>query len=156
MDYWTLIGKIRDAVKSASGITSWCTTNYGQQHKVYIGYDEKNLPDQDDYPIIVISPTGQHAALDDYGEFGVEIGYGLVDAAEGTSGNVITYQGVQNLLEFRKTVETVLFDADTDLGGSWVAELDELIEPVELFPVFVSLVLYTFKNPDRDDPIIQR
>ena len=106
---------------------------------------------------MVISPAGRSQALppeQDYGDFYVEIGYGIVKDASTVSGNVTTYTGVQLILDFVKTVEAVLMASTTDLGGSWIQSLDEDIEPAEIYPKFVTVCGYTFKNPDRMDPIV--
>jgi len=155
MDFWPLIEKIRDAVKDNADIKAWCQSNYGSDHTVYIGYDEEDPPPSSDYPIVVVSPAEQGRSLNvDYGPMEVEIGFGLEDGTKSTSGNVVTYAGVQKILQFRKTVEDVLFSSSTDYGGAWIEEAEEIIEPVEFFPLFVSVVAYTFCNPDRFSQIL--
>jgi len=156
MQFWTLIEKIRDALKDQADILTWCTDNYGQGHKIYIGYDEENPPEQGDYPVIVITPSGQDRSINvDYGPMEVDIGYGLYDTTRSESDNVITYQGIENILAFRKIVEDTLFDMTTDFGGAWIEDANEYIEPVEAFPFFISMVAYTFRHPDRFSPILR-
>jgi len=157
MEIWDLITKIRDALKDQEDITTWCQANFEQDHHVYICYDERNPPPEDHYPILVISATEQERSLRvDYGSMTVEIGYGIMDETKSTSGNVVTYTGQQKILAFRETVETVLFGLNpaSDLGGAWIEAAHELIEPVEAFPVFLSNVEYTFRNPDRFSTIL--
>lgn len=152
MELWTLIGYVRDAIKSASAISTWCNTNYSKGHTIYIGYDEQNPPGQANCPIIVISPVEQNRSLDaNYGPMIIEIGYGIYDETKSTSGNVTTYKGIENILAFRAAVEGVLFGLrpTTSLGGAWIEGAHEMIEAIEAFPWFISNVQYTFKNPDR-------
>ena len=152
MELWDLLTKIRDRLKDDADIKAWCQANYSSDHTLYISYDERNPPPDDDFPILVISAVEQNRSLgEDYGPMMIEIGYGVYDDTKTTSGNVVTYAGLQNILGFRETVETVLFalNPDSDLGGAWIEGAHELIEPVEAFPVFISNVLYTFRNPDR-------
>jgi len=157
MEYWTLIGKIRDAIKAQEDILAWTQAKYEKNPTVYIGYEEENPPPEADYPLIVIMPTGQGRSLNvDYSDFFVEIGYGIVESGKTTVSNVIAYTGLQYIMEFRNVVEDTLFAVDTDLDGSWIEAASEVLEPIELYPYFISLVAYTFKNPDRLTPLVPR
>jgi len=156
MEFWTLIEKIRDAIKNQTDINAWCTINYGRQHKLYIGYDEESPPAENDYPVIVIAPAEQGRSINvDYGPMEIDIGYGLHDTTRTESGNIVTYEGIENILAFRKVVEDTLFDMTTDFGGAWIEEANEYIEPIEAFPFFISMVGYRFRNPDRFTPILR-
>jgi hypothetical protein len=156
MELWPLIEKIRDAIKDQTEINAWTILNYDRHHKVYIGYEEENPPAQTDYPLIVLSPIGQTRSTNkDYGEMFILGAYGLYETGKTTAGNVVTYTGVKRVLEYRETVEDVLFDSSTDYGGAWIESADEDIEPLELFPFFISLVTYKFRNPDRFNPILR-
>jgi hypothetical protein len=159
MEIWTLVEKIRDALKDNADIKAWCQAVYGSDHTIYIGYDERKPPPKSAFPVLVICPVEQERTLNvDYGPMMIEVGYGIEDDTETTVDNVVTYAGVQNVLGFRAAVETILFGLkpDADLGGAWIESAHELIEPVELFPIFLSNVLYTFRNPDRFSTILNQ
>jgi hypothetical protein len=159
MDISALVGYVRDVMKNATAISTWCNTNYHTGHTIYIGYDENNPPEQDEYPVIVISPVEQDRSLAvDYGPMMIEIGYGIIDDTRTTAGNVITYTGLINIMAFRALVEGVLFGLNpvTSLGGAWIESAHEMIEPVEAYPVFVANVLYTFRNPDRFSTLLRQ
>lgn len=165
MDIKTLVEKIRDAIKANAAIAGYCNTNYGRAQTVYIDLDSDNPPDPEtEYPIIIMFADSQGRGLKNrYGEMVVEVGYGIKSTEKTTEtlevgeteleATLVTYTGVEKILEFRKTVEDVLFNSATDLGGSWFESADEAIESDH--PYYRSIVSYVCKNPDQFDPIIQ-
>lgn len=157
MDYWTLVEKIRDALKDNADIEAWCQENYGSVHTVYIGYDEDDPPPVSDYPIICLLPVEQERSLNiDYGPIYLEIGYAVYNEEEEEKEKVITYEGIPSVKAFRETVDDILFGLsnDADLGGAWLEAAHELTEPIERFPLFPMNVRYTFRNPDRFEKVM--
>lgn len=155
MDFWTLITKMRDVIRDSQEVEDWCIAYYGQKNKIYIGYDENDPRPQTDYPLVVIAPAEQLRSItEDYSLMTIWVGYGLYDETKTTLDNVTTFDGVKNLLAFRKIVEDQLFGADVDYGGAWIESADEFLEPVEMFPFFISIVDYRFRNPDRFNPVL--
>jgi hypothetical protein len=56
MNITTLMNNIRNAIHDNSTLSSWCTTNYGQAHKVFVGSDTRKPPASSDYPLVHIFP----------------------------------------------------------------------------------------------------
>lgn len=156
MELWALVEDIRDAIKANTAIKNWCTTNYGQQHYVYVGaVDTENPPPQDHYPVIAIIPIGQDRSIEDrHGPMQIMLGFAVYDDTIITDANEVRLEGTKNVLAFRETVEGVLFASTTDYSGAWIESAPEALDDIVSFPIFTTKVIYTFRNPDCFNPIV--
>lgn len=155
MELYALVEKIRDAIKDAATIESWCDDAYDQGHTLYVGVDVDDPPPQTDYPVIVVIPFDQDRSIDqDFGLMTVIIDYAVYDETKTRTDNVVELAGVENILAFRAVVEGVLFASTTDFGGAWIESAPETLDVIENFPIFSTRVAYGFRNPNRFNPIV--
>lgn len=136
MNISTLINSMRDAVSGNAALSAWCTTNYSQTHKVYIGVDTRKPPASSDYPVVHIFPLGKSMGYELEAEnhvIGVNVG--VYDDDSTTTGNVIEMEGVANLEAFRKLVETAFIGAVT--SPQRIERIEAEYESLEFFPFFL-------------------
>lgn len=148
MNITTLLDNIRDAVHDDSDTQSWCTTNYSQNQKVYVGIDERKPPDVDEYPIISLFPNIKDVGYSLEEEVhGISVVCGIYDTSLATTGktNVVEYQGVSNLEAFRKYVETAIVGAVSI--PQRIDRLDIEYEVIEFFPFFLCSMEITVIDP---------
>jgi hypothetical protein len=160
VEYYDLIGYLRDGIKNSLAIASWCDDKFGCAHTLYVEQEDDNPPPVSDYPVIVIMAAGQQRDLDvQYGDMLVQIGFGITDDSRskelasvgGLDVDVYEYHGIETVSDFRQTVEDVLFGlVNSGLGGSWITSAHEEMEAD--YPQFRCVVDYTFKNPHRFRP----
>lgn len=136
-DMNTLLQALRDGIADDSATKTWCNTNYGQDHKVYVGLDQDNPPDQNNYPIVSVYPLskrGGYSADEVNHQFGIMVGIYDTSLATGGKTNVVEYKGVQNVEAFRKLVAAAIKTAVTTVR---IAEVEIVYEALEVFPYFL-------------------
>ncbi len=155
MDLWDLIEKMRDAIKDEASISAWCVSQYGSTHTVYVGADRDDPPPQEDYPVVVIRPLEQERSINvDYGPMTILLDFVVLDDEKTRVENVVTLVGQKRVFEFREVVEAALFKGAADFGGAWIESAPEVVDTVENFPIFSTMVAYTFRNPVRFNPVL--
>jgi len=114
MNIITLKTEIARAIDSDDTIKTWCLQNYSQEHKVYSGWDKRNLPDDDDCPCVIFRVSGKSTGRGVEEKLHTVIVKCVVsDSSERTypgSNNLTEYMGEKNLETFRKYVETSIAD----------------------------------------------
>lgn len=144
MNIITLLQTMRDAIASDSTIESWCIANYHRSHKVYLGMDHRDPPDVGDYPLIHLYPTKKITGWDlDRQEFRIGATCGLCDddLRQITSSNVIEYESIQYVEDFRKYVENAIKGAMPT--GFRITKLEIDYDGLELFPFLLVGQEYT-------------
>lgn len=139
MNITTLMNNIRNAVYDNAALSAWCTSAYGQAHKVYVGVDTRNPPASSAYPLIHLFPLTKTAGG---GNQSISIGAtcGIYDANTLTVAGrtrAIELRGVSYLEAFRKLVETAALTAALD-DGYWFDRIEMTYETVEYFPYFLA------------------
>lgn len=161
MEYYDLIGHIRDGLAASADLVLWCKARWDKAPTLYVEHELDNPPPTSEYPVIVIMADGQERNVTvDHGNMLVSIGFGIEEDTRAAStvsvpgaGSVAVYEyeGIERVLEFRRKAEDVLFSLVGDrLGGAWITGADELVEAD--YPYFRCVVEYTFKNPNRFEP----
>jgi len=143
----SLTENIVESIAENTILASWCTTNYSQAHLVQSGIDLDYLPEQDDYPIVMVAKVSSREgkALDtESAEYVVTCG--LVDgSAPVTVGKTRSYGQVSKLEDFRLLVLAAIEAAD--LAGGYVAEVNVENDPVELFPIWSTNMIIRIQCP---------
>lgn len=127
---------MRDAVANDAAIAAWCTTNYGQAHKVYVGVDTRNPPASSNYPLVHIFPLAKSAGYELESEpHVIGVNCGIYDDDSTTTGKITEMEGVGNLEAFRKLVETALLGAVA--SPQRIERIEIEYETIEFFPFFL-------------------
>jgi hypothetical protein len=143
----SLTGNITTAIATDTAIAAWCSSAYGRVQTVQLGVDLDRLPEQDLYPIVVVSPLSSREgrALDlESADYVVSCGI-VDDAGPVTSGRTVIFNQVADLEDFRRLVLTAIEGAD--LAGGYVAEVEVENDPVELFPIFSTNMIVKIHCP---------
>lgn len=139
MNINTILHNLRDAVHDNAATQTWCTANYSQNQKVYVGVDVRNPPASTDYPLVHIFPVekveGYEFTVQDHG---IGVTCGIHDANMLTTGKAraVEYRGVSYLESFRKLVEAAVVAAN--IGTLRIDALTIEYETVEFFPYFLA------------------
>jgi hypothetical protein len=139
MNMNTLLTTIRDAIHDNSATQTWCTANYTRNHKVYVGIDTREPPNEDAYPIVHLFPMNkiEGYSLEEQ-QHGMGVTCGIHNATLRTTGktNVVEYTGMQDIETFRKLVEAAI--TGTAIADIRIDSLNIDYETVEFFPFFLA------------------
>lgn len=100
------------ALLADSGLTAWCTAQFGRAPTVWLGIDNNQPPAESDYPVVAIATVEQARGLG-RGEIGwrVMIGVGLVNDELLSVGLARTYTGFLQAETLRELAENALYRA---------------------------------------------
>jgi len=158
MNIFTLLQTIRNQVAEDANIKAWCNLYYSQVHTVYIGMDLNNLPGEGDTPLVYLFPSGKQSgyaleaqphqiiATCELFNKNYEQVYGFDNCYE--------YTGVEHIVGFRKLVENSILAAISTLPAMEASDMETLYSPVEEFPFFQAVDVYTINQRlyQGDDP----
>lgn len=171
MNITTLINAIRDVLANSSEISDWSVAIYGHGPTITKGADEKNPPEQADYPVIHLFPIGKSAGygVDMIGhDIGISCGVSDTSITSSTVGQVtlLEYTGLDNLEAFRKLVETAVvtavesglgfgevefgedpFGGETWHGSVFLDDVKITYETIEHFPFFLASMALSINGP---------
>jgi hypothetical protein len=135
------------AIAADTALASWCTTTFSTSFTVQSGIDLDRLPDQDEYPIVMVAEVSAREGKNISQESAdYVITCGIIDDAEPTvTGKIKTFRQVAELAAFRKLVLTAVESAYF-LGG-YVAEVEVENDPVEMFPIFSTNMVVRIHCP---------
>ena len=138
MNIITLLHNLRNAVHDDSDTQTWCTANYGRNHKVLVGVDTRKPPAEASYPLVhlfLVKKTGGYELNEQSFIIGATCGIFNSELATTGKANVVEYQGIEHVETFRKYVENAIAGVDT--GDLIIATLDIDYETIEFFPFFL-------------------
>lgn len=140
MNLYTLIGTLRDAIHDDADLQSWCTTNYGQNQKVYVGVDMRNPPQDDSYPIITLFPGGKNQGLATMAMGHViRVNCGIVNASNRTivgKTDVTELAGISDIVSL--TADVIDIVVDNVPAGLFPDSSETIYSDIALFPFFES------------------
>lgn len=133
MNINTLIESFKTAISTSADLNQWCVATYDRAPKVYINIDNRNPPGEEECPFCVIHPVSKRVG------FGVstkrhsfEVDCCIYDESTRTTGQVVEYNSVRRIEEFRKLVENAI--AAIDIDPALLEEIDIEYEFIESFP----------------------
>lgn len=141
MNINTLLTNYAQNIAIDVDIKAWCNVTYGRNHKVYINYDERDRPGENDAPFVAIYPinktVGQTIRTQSHG---FELVCGIYDESVKVHAetNITEYEGVQRIEIFRKLVEDAIIA--TDIGNARVDKAEIDYETIETFPFMLALM----------------
>jgi len=156
MNETTLINTLINDIHDDATLAAWCTTNYGQHHKVYKGIDERNPPDPTaGYPALNVVIERKKEGYDlDAREHEVVISGGLYDADAKSVAReyLIEYEFSENLVTFARYVKDIVKAAS--VGTLEISELEIFYDDITFFPSvkFEMWVTFTEQYYQGDDP----
>jgi len=132
---------IRNGVADDAYIKAWCQSNYGWDHKVYAGIDDRKPPGKTDCPYVYLFYESKRAGYRlEQKEYNIGViteiykeGYTSVAG----KANIITYTGMLHNELFRKLVEVAVISAIKGFfDGYAVDQCDSVYEDSEPYPYF--------------------
>ncbi len=133
MNINTLLGNLATAISTNAALSAWCNTTYGHAHKVYVNLDHRNPPGDADCPFVVLYPISKSAGMGtSVKRHTFEVDCCIYDDTTRTTGQVLEYNAIRRVEEFRKLIETAIASADTGDGLIETVEIEYSV--VEAFP----------------------
>ncbi len=140
MNINNLVQSLAEEIASDIYLKNWAQSNYGRDHKVFWGIDERQPPDENDCPYVAIYAVGKSAG---HGRAQKEHLIGLecwvFDDSVGQHQqitNLTIYNAPKAAESMRQLVVNVL--ATHDLGNALLDAIDDSHEPIEAYP-FVGI-----------------
>ena len=145
MNIITLLENIRNAIADDTATKSWATTKYTRNHKVYVGIDVRNPPDETAYPLVNLYMVRRTVGYDPTRQVNV-IGVvcGINETGSTTvagKANIVQMTAITYLEEFRKLVETALAGATLLYG--FIDQVEIEYEFIESYPFAFAFQEYT-------------
>lgn len=143
----TLSEKIAQGIAENGSIANWCLDKYEQWQTVQLGIDLDRLPDEGEYPIVMVAQVsgleGKAVAME---SVVVVVTCGIADESDPvTVDHLKKFNQVNDLEAFRKLVLAAIEAAD--LSGGYVEQVQVENDPVEMFPIFSTNMIVTIKYP---------
>lgn len=150
-----LLDKIIPAIRDNAELTEWCQTLYGKPPMILVGVDERNAPDDSDYPVITILDVSEDRSVgDSTTDWSVLLEMGLLDdgvssygvpAVEGEDAppvRVREFLGVRRVNTFREMVETSIHAARIGKGKTSGESFG-----AQAHPLYLSYSVFTLSIP---------
>jgi len=147
MDISELYLDYAQALASSAAISSWCVAEYGQAHKVYMNFDRRNPPGENDCPYVAIYPVSKRVGqLVGAKGHGFEVVCCLFDDTSRVHAhsNITEYEGVRQLEVFRKKAEDVITEMAID--NAVIEALDIEYETIETFPFLMCGMIFQVRE----------
>jgi len=156
MNMDTLCDTLSGAIHDDSTLQTWCTTNFGRNHKVYYGYDPRKPPDEGEYPLVSLRPLQKVSGYDlERQDHVVMVTCGIHDddLETGIKANEVKYESMG--LIGQMTVKVVDAVQAASLSGLFIAKVIEDYNTIEFFPFLLCDLTITFSREyaQGDDPL---
>ncbi|WP_054031019.1 hypothetical protein [Desulfatitalea tepidiphila] len=133
MNINTLLGNLATAISTNAALTTWCNTTYGHAHKVFVNLDHRNPPGDSDCPFVTLYPISKSAGLGvSTKRHAFEVDCCIYDDTTRTTGQVLEYNSIRRVEEFRKLIESAIMGIDT--GNALIETVEIEYSVVEAFP----------------------
>ena len=140
MNINTLLNNISEAVAEDIELFAWSKATYGQKHSVYVNYDTRSLPGENNCPYVAIYPRLRTGGVGSSIKKHVfQIVCTVFDRETGIHpgfDNIVEYEGVQRMEAFRKLVETAI--NGVDIGNLWINSISVDYETIDSFPFMLA------------------
>jgi hypothetical protein len=95
MTLQSIVKKWRDAIKNSSAISAFCKEKYGKDLTIFVGYNGKKPPHDEDCPFVVIFPGTKTEGLGEpeY-QYMVSVGWAIIQSSIEVIDGVHEVQGV--------------------------------------------------------------
>lgn len=145
MDINTLLDTIETTLANDTALRNWANVTYGRTQKVYINVDTRNMPAEGDCPYVAAYPASKSVgARTDRKSHRIEMVFCINDdtASIDAENNIVKYEGVARVEEFRKLAEDAL--AAMDIGNVMIDRIDIEYDTIDSFPFMVAAMSAEF------------
>jgi hypothetical protein len=145
ISFETILGKIRDALKNSSAITTFCQTKYAKNPSIYIGFNAAKPPGIAECPVIVIFPgvKTEGEEIDEF-NYGVTVAWSIANSATTSSNGVTEFTGLLESSQLGQLIYDVLADMSVN---SPITTCDYTIDATMSHPQFPGRMDITFTVP---------
>jgi len=134
---------IRDIIANDQTLKDWCKAKFYQEHTVFLGVDEDNPPDDENYPVIALSyPRLSHG---DRSRIVIEIDMaaGIIneEIEEDSTGRIKTMAGIID-------AENFIYKAEKAILSGYLGKTTFKREHLQMsvFPQFISFSTVTVEQ----------
>ena len=140
---YELLDAVKNVLKDNASISTFCISNYGHAHKVFIGINDEDPPSSDDYPAIVIFYSKRNKSSNtSIVVRAIEFGVCVKDNDIVLDGNTTVLMGAIRAAQLRELVESALVTshlAKVDADGESISDYQ--------FPLFSENTIIEFEWP---------
>ncbi|RKY07149.1 MAG: hypothetical protein DRP56_06230 [Planctomycetota bacterium] len=144
MQVYDIISDLAAALVASSDLSNWAVATYGREHTVYVEYDTRNAPGEDNCPYIALWPVSRvygRERRDRRTVILAELTVFDADYEVVASGNLYNYLGLSRIGDMYDHMITVV-KGTTLSCGSVLDPVEDDFETMDSFPyhqVFVHL-----------------
>jgi len=145
----TVTDAIAQAIAVDATLSAWCVSTYGRVATVYINFDRRDAPGEENCPFVSLRPTSYTSGRGvDSEACGIEIVSCVYDdeARTWVADNVSQGQGVYNLEQMNQYVISAVGGASLP-ANAVVEDFNLEYETVDLFPFILAGGLYNIRAP---------
>ncbi len=138
MEISELFTKVVEILETDASIEKFCQDEFQKSPKIWVGFDDDNLPEPADYPIIVIPSISRAERGDNKGyiTYVLLVGVGVIGEAAEKSGKRVVYKAISQVERLRELTESAFFSSVGKLGHKIDVSGQTTSEVV--FPIFSS------------------
>lgn len=127
-----------------SALLNWCGEHYGRMPTIQVGLDQRNPPEPEECPLILVRPATQRTGDEDIGN-ALQIDWAVYDERVQITGLVKEYVGVRRVDEMGRLILAAL-EAGLPAVLS-MATTEYVLETVERFPLLLGNMDITINVP---------
>lgn len=102
----------RDALSTDTELSAWCVAQFGKAPLVMLGLDDKNPPEESEYPLVTIIGVDQERGNGKREtDWRLHLGVGVVNSEIAESGSIRTFTGMLQAEQMREIAENALYRA---------------------------------------------
>ncbi len=107
-----ILTEARDALAEDVILAEWCTAQFGKGPLIMLGLDDKNPPDEGDYPLVTIIGIDQERGSSKREtDWRLHLGVGVVNSEIVSTDSVKTFTGMLQAEQMREIAENALYRA---------------------------------------------
>ena len=139
----SIMAQVRDILYADADIIAWCQGKYADGPYVWLGMDDRNLPDSTQYPLIAVLSVTQIRGADAHQlKWDVEINCVIHNDNISVTGRQSTCDGLLDVETLRELAENALYKARFATITS-----DGLSMTISDFPLFESITKIRISVP---------
>ncbi len=139
----TVMTTVRDILSADADIAAWCLQKYFDGPYVWLGLDERSLPDNTQYPMIAILSVTQSRSSDAHQiKWDIEINAVIHNDNITVSGRQSTCDGLLDIEALRELIENALYKSRFATITS-----DGISMTISDFPLFESITKIVISVP---------
>lgn len=145
-----LLHALRDAINDNGALTAWCLAVANRRHTIFVGVDERNPPDESQYPLVHLYPMSESGGAYSEAEryvLGCTIGFHDESQHEPVASGISELESVAGMPVFAKLVQAAINSAIP--AEFSLADVSVEYETVEFFPFLLAVLELSFIRPSE-------